>query len=144
MIQKIKVLQGEMRAPHLLMEGSTDLCVNILGANMASGVTNTDPVTQPLLNHVSGTTTDCTDNDTGPPPVQVAGVGSHVAVSTVSAHHRHFALLNNDGNDSDTNSHCALIVPERESQVSVLHFTRFKSLSLGPNIEPQLLNLRES
>ena len=132
MIQKIKVLQGEMRPPQLLMDGSTDLGigVGILAATAGTGVTSNDPVTQPLLNHVSGTTTDCTDNDTGPPSGQVAGVGSHVAVSTVSAHHRHFALLNNDGNDSDTNSHCALIVPERESQVRVSLHTLQVSLLL--------------
>lgn len=30
-----------------------------------------------------------------------------------SNHQRHFSLLNSDaGNDSDTNSHCALIVPD--------------------------------
>ncbi|XP_049799286.1 uncharacterized protein LOC126234605 [Schistocerca nitens] len=116
MIQKIKILQGEMRPPPLLL---TELGGGAAGA--------TPPHLQPLLmNHTRAASAANNGDLMGgaggvgggggggagggvrQPPDSLQATPLHAAALS----HRHLSMLNNDGTDSDTNSNCALIISE--------------------------------
>ncbi|KDQ65252.1 hypothetical protein L798_04842, partial [Zootermopsis nevadensis] len=137
MIQKIKVLQGEMRTPQLLLtEFET-------GQSPITSPTTTTRHLEPLLmNHhesnngnivigSNGGMITVAGNTTSPPPQirhgGAASCGSERSgnavlllqppdsLQTTPLHHvsaQHQRHLTNDGTDSDTNSNCALIISE--------------------------------
>lgn len=145
MIQKIKVLQGDMRPPQLLLtEFET-------GPSPITSPTTTTQHLEPLLmNHhennngnivtgSNGGMIPVVSNTTSPPPqIRHGGTascgserdrtGSGTALLLLqppdslqttplhmSAQHQRHLNLMNDGTDSDTNSNCALIISEENS-----------------------------
>ncbi|XP_049947745.1 uncharacterized protein LOC126456034 [Schistocerca serialis cubense] len=100
MIQKIKILQGEMRPPPLLL---TEL------GGGASAANNGD-----LMGGAGGVGGGGGGGGGGAgggvrqPPDSLQATPLHAAALS----HRHLSMLNNDGTDSDTNSNCALIISE--------------------------------
>lgn len=125
MIQKIKILQGDMRPPTLLLTelGGGSGSPRGGGASPTHATTatttttaNTPPHMQPLLmNHTRAASHEGSNGGipAGEGGGSVLGGGSlqttplHAAVQQ-----RHLSMLNNDGTDSDTNSNCALIISE--------------------------------
>ncbi|XP_069689383.1 uncharacterized protein [Periplaneta americana] len=136
MIQKIKVLQGEMRPPQLLLTEFE------AGPSPITSPTTTQHLEPLLMNHhennngnivtgSNGGMIPVVSNTTSPPPPQIRHGGAATergnallllqppdSLQTTPLHHvsaqhqRHLSLINNDGTDSDTNSNCALIISE--------------------------------
>jgi hypothetical protein len=145
MIQKIKVLQGDMRTPQLLLtEFETG------PSPMTSPTTTTQHLEPLLMNHhennngnivigSNGGMIPVVTNTTSPPP-QIrhggAACGSErsgnallllqppdslqtTPLHHVSTQHQRHLNLTNDGTDSDTNSNCALIITEDSKPAAV-------------------------
>uniref|UniRef100_A0A1B6E0T3 Uncharacterized protein n=1 Tax=Clastoptera arizonana TaxID=38151 RepID=A0A1B6E0T3_9HEMI len=103
MIQKIKILQGELHSG-LYVQETVNKSPHIIRQEHNNGriVMNDSPQAMNPLAHKQSTTVP-TNNSLQSTPLH------HL---NVTSHQRHLSTVMSTDIDSDTNSHCALLIPE--------------------------------